>query len=263
MKNMFWIDPPKTLMAKSAWTLRNKIMQGELKPGDRLVEQSLAATLSISRPSLREVLCILAAEGLLDQIPNVGYSVAKLDVATVEQIHEVWAMLTGEAVYEFTRNAEKASLARLRRLPAVMRSHADNRLKLLSILNDFFNAISEGCGNRVLSRLVWSLVARINFLRALCLNEAVANRWADDFDALIKMMGDGRASQARALVRKNIAHACELAKIAVSITSNLPPAVPRRATERREQSNRTANVSKAASPKWRKGSPRVRQIATQ
>jgi len=233
-------------------------MQGELKPGDRLVEQSLAATLSISRPSLREVLCILAAEGLVEQIPNVGYSVAKLDVATVAHIHEVWALLTGEAVYEFTRRADKASLARLKRLPAAMRAHATNRLKVLSILNDFFDAISEGCGNRVLSRLVWSLVARINFLRALCLNETVANQWADDFDALLKMVADGRATQARALVRKNIGHACDLAKVAVSITSNLPTATPRRSAERRERSARPAALSKAGTQKWRKGTPRIR-----
>jgi DNA-binding GntR family transcriptional regulator len=257
---MFWTDAPQTLLAKSAWTLRNKIMQGELKPGDRLVEQSLAAMLAISRPSLREVLCILASEGLLEQIPNVGYSVAKLDAATVEQIHEAWALLTGEAVYEFTRRADKTSLARLRRLPAAMRSNADNRLKLLSILNDFFNAISEGCGNRIMSHMVWSLVARINFLRALCLNEAVANQWADDFDALLKAVGEGRASHARALVRKNIAHASELAKIAVSITSNLPPAARRRSSERRDQANRVANHSKAGAQKRK---PRIQRAAAQ
>jgi DNA-binding GntR family transcriptional regulator len=211
MRRSMWIDPPKTRIAQSAWSLRDKIMRGELAAGERLVEQQVAPLLSISRATVREALRILEAERLVDWEPNCGYTVATLDEKEVRDIHEVWALLTGQAVLDFTRKATSTDFVHLLPLPEQMRAKSRDKLKLIELINRLFNGISSKCYNGPLQDVVWTLVGRINVLRARCLNETVAHRWADEFDELLKAAQAGAAVRARAIVREHIAGACELA----------------------------------------------------
>src|SRR5919201_5939750 len=52
--------------------LRQAILSGDVAPGQRLVEEELAGTLGVTRASLRAALFDLAAEGLVERIPNRG-----------------------------------------------------------------------------------------------------------------------------------------------------------------------------------------------
>lgn len=76
-----------TVMAASldlATRITEKIDQGELAPGARLSEVSLAEELGVSRNTLREAFRLLAQDGLVDHIPNRGvfvHSFSKEDVS--------------------------------------------------------------------------------------------------------------------------------------------------------------------------------------
>ena len=63
-------------------TLRQSVLGGDLAPGQRLVEEELAATLGVTRQSLRAALLDLTAEGLLERIPNRG---ARVRVVSTEE----------------------------------------------------------------------------------------------------------------------------------------------------------------------------------
>ena len=52
--------------------LRRRIMTGELEPGTRLVEESLAELLGVSRNPVREALQILAGVGFVEMLPRRG-----------------------------------------------------------------------------------------------------------------------------------------------------------------------------------------------
>src|ERR1700733_1185953 len=52
--------------------LRKAIISGDFAPGQRLVEEELAATLGVTRQSLRAALLDLTTEGLVERIPNRG-----------------------------------------------------------------------------------------------------------------------------------------------------------------------------------------------
>src|SRR5262249_60851317 len=52
--------------------LRQAILSGDVAPGQRLVEEELAAMLGVTRQSLRAALLDLTAEGLVERIPNRG-----------------------------------------------------------------------------------------------------------------------------------------------------------------------------------------------
>ena len=64
-------------------TLRNAILKGELKPGERLMEIQLAQKLGVSRTPVREALRKLELEGLVIMIPRRGAIVAVMSVEFV------------------------------------------------------------------------------------------------------------------------------------------------------------------------------------
>jgi len=78
--------------------LRQKIIQGEFSPGQRLSEQHLSAALGISRNSLREVFRVLNQEALLRHAPNRGVFVTQPDIASIIDIYRVRRMLECHAL---------------------------------------------------------------------------------------------------------------------------------------------------------------------
>ncbi len=72
-------------------TLREAILKGDLKPGERLMELQLAAKLGVSRTPIREAIRMLEQEGLAVTIPRKGAEVAKMtekDMQDVLQVRE-------------------------------------------------------------------------------------------------------------------------------------------------------------------------------
>lgn len=80
--------------------LRDRILAGELRPGRPLREIALAASLDVSRNSLREGLRLLSAEGLITQIPNKGAAVGRLTMTAVSDIYRARRILEGQAATE-------------------------------------------------------------------------------------------------------------------------------------------------------------------
>lgn len=69
--------------------LREQILSGELPPGQRIVQEDVAAQFTTSRIPVREALRLLAADGLITIEPDVGARVAALDP---DAMHEVYLM---------------------------------------------------------------------------------------------------------------------------------------------------------------------------
>ena len=82
---------------EAADRLRELILSGELEPRSRINEMALCARFSISRTPLREAIKLLAAEGLLELLPNRGARVAAISDGEIEEIIEVVAALEGAA----------------------------------------------------------------------------------------------------------------------------------------------------------------------
>jgi len=66
--------------------LKEKILNGELKPGERLIIRELSSFLSVSETPIREALKTLEAEGLLSLTPHVGFVVTKLKLKELKDI---------------------------------------------------------------------------------------------------------------------------------------------------------------------------------
>ena len=79
-------------------TLRQAILRGELKPGERLMEIHLAQKLGVSRTPVREAMRKLELEGLVRMIPRKGAVVAEITISDLEDVLEVRMALEELAV---------------------------------------------------------------------------------------------------------------------------------------------------------------------
>lgn len=70
-------------------TLRQAILRGELKPGERLMEIALANRLGVSRTPVREAIRMLELEGLVNMIPRKGAQVAQITEQDLNDVLEV------------------------------------------------------------------------------------------------------------------------------------------------------------------------------
>lgn len=69
--------------------IKDNILNGTFKPGQRLQELEIAAQFNVSRSPVREVLKELVGEGILEDIPNKGVYVRKLDKKYMQDIYEI------------------------------------------------------------------------------------------------------------------------------------------------------------------------------
>lgn len=95
-------------------TLREAILEGKLKPGDRLMEIQLSNQLGVSRTPIREAIRMLEKEGLAITIPRKGAQVAKLSEKDMEDVLEIRNVLDELAVSTACDRMDEDELLKLK-----------------------------------------------------------------------------------------------------------------------------------------------------
>ena len=88
----------KTIREQVAAHIRNLILQGELKPGERVLEQEIADVLGVSRGPVRESLRQLEQEGLLEYRRNRGCVVRKFSKEDAAEVFFLRSILESSSV---------------------------------------------------------------------------------------------------------------------------------------------------------------------
>lgn len=140
-------------------TLREAILKGELKPGERLMELQLAAKLGVSRTPIREAIRMLEQEGLAVTIPRKGAEVAKMtekDMEDVLQIREVLDELAASIA------CEQMTREQLETLKTTMREFEEftktgNVKKIAEADVKFHDVIYQATGNPKLVNMLNNL----------------------------------------------------------------------------------------------------------
>lgn len=159
---------PVTVTAQTVAKLREAILSGVFKPGERLLEQNLCERMGVSLTSVREALRRLEAERLITMTPNRGPSVTEIAWSEARSIYEVRALLEGEAAALFAKRASHKELADMKLALADFERAVsmDSPLDRLLTTEQFYAVILRGCGNPIIAEIIQGLVARITFLRA-------------------------------------------------------------------------------------------------
>ncbi|POM22703.1 HTH-type transcriptional regulator McbR [Actinomadura rubteroloni] len=88
---------PPTVQDYVLTELRRAIVAGELRPGRPIRQESLAASLGVSRVPVREALKVLEGEGQVVHRPHHGYAVAELSLADLREVYLMRELLESEA----------------------------------------------------------------------------------------------------------------------------------------------------------------------
>jgi DNA-binding GntR family transcriptional regulator len=94
--------------------IRDGILEGRLRPGERLREDMLAKELDVSRTPVREAIAMLQAEGLLDGHQHRGAQVRSYTPAELEEIYDLRSILEGYAARRAATRITQRDLTRLR-----------------------------------------------------------------------------------------------------------------------------------------------------
>lgn len=180
--------------AEATRRLRTMIVDGELPPGERLNEVRLGEMLGVSRTPIREAFRTLAAEGLLEPLPNRSVVVAPLRSPDVEHLFLVFGTLealAGELACQRITADEIDELAGM--LDAMVTLHADaDRSAYMAVNKAIHRRVVEIAGNPILLSQWQALLPRMERARALA--NLDPERWAT-------ALGEHHAMQAALVAR--------------------------------------------------------------
>jgi DNA-binding GntR family transcriptional regulator len=151
-----------TKLGRGARILREAILRGDLKPGQKLKQQELADWLGMSATPVREVLRILESEGLLEHTPHKGVYVAEVSPEDSAEITPIRVALEGLAVRMFVSRLDDSDLDVLEELLSEM-EEAWRAMDLVRVRRSnyhFHSAIYTGAGSEILRGLIERLWPR-------------------------------------------------------------------------------------------------------
>jgi DNA-binding GntR family transcriptional regulator len=176
--------------------LLEKIISGEIAPGQRLVEEDLARTYGVSRTPIREVLLSLVKDGCVERARNCGARVVAFKAEDVEELFDLRTALEVHCISTVVRTVKMSELLELQHsLEAVasksgsglLEEHARIDLKL-------HHLIVENSGNR-------RLIAQMRNL-SLLLESLQLTSFSNDEQA--RKTGEQHLSIVRALLQRDV-----------------------------------------------------------
>lgn len=166
------IERHQTLRERILETIRESILRGTLKPGEKVAEPELAERFGISRTPIREAFRQLESEGYLTVIPRKGAVVTSLSERDVEEFYTIKSILEG---YAARVAAVKLSEKDIERLESI-----NDRLEKLAregdiktffrVHNEFHELFIRAAGNEKLAELIGQLMMKFNRLRMASLS---------------------------------------------------------------------------------------------
>jgi DNA-binding GntR family transcriptional regulator len=191
--------------------LREQILAGEMAAGERLHQEALSEQLGVSRTPLREALGRLAAEGLVELLPQRRARVAELRPEDVRAAYEARLVLEPGAAALAARRA--ADVEVLRDATARMRAAGEDVGEAFAANRDFHLAVVAAAENPYLLRFAETLwVRRVGltiYSEQRQLSEFLAHD-ADAHDAIADAIGARDADAAEQLMRGHISYAMGL-----------------------------------------------------
>jgi DNA-binding GntR family transcriptional regulator len=147
----------------AAAALRAALLDGELSPGQRLVEAELAETYGVSRASVRAALMDLTVEGLVERIPNRGARVRVVSVAEAVAITECRMVLEGLCAAKAAERATDEQIATLTDLAGQLRKAVEtgDPMRYSALNRELHRLVRESSGQQVAADLLDRLNAQL------------------------------------------------------------------------------------------------------
>jgi len=141
--------------------LHAAIVNGELKPGQTLIEAELAAQLGVSRAPLREAINILGTQGLVEIVPYHGTKVKKLARKDIEELYSIRSLMEGFAIQRIIASGRTQEVvAELRAIcDSMMEAAEADDLRQVNELDRHFHDTLVASSKNDLLVMLWSTVS--------------------------------------------------------------------------------------------------------
>ncbi len=205
--------PRAALHEQVTHRLRQMLVEGRIAPGAKLNERELCEALSVSRTPLREAIKTLAAEGLVELLPNRGAIALQLGEADILNTFEVMAGLEGlsgelaaQRIGEDALNEIKAMHFEMK--AAYTRRDLSNYYRLNAAIH---RAINTAAGNPVLTATYNQVNARLQALRFRSNQDG--EKWAramEEHDQMVAALEKRDGAALRAVLVAHLDHKREV-----------------------------------------------------
>ena len=197
----------QTLQHQVYQYLHEKIINGHILPGQRLVEEKIAQETGISRSPIREAIRRLAAEGLVSVNPRGGVRVYRATLDDFKYLYECRLSLEPTAAYFAAIRITDMQRMQLDQLMQALNTAVEQKdldqLKTLS--SRFHGAILEASANPYLAKMMKQVNALVSFYRNAVLN--IPRRLedgADEHEAIWRAIRSHDETTAEKLMREHI-----------------------------------------------------------
>jgi DNA-binding GntR family transcriptional regulator len=189
--------------------LYEMILDGVLKPGDKINEPELCKLFGVSRTPLREAIKVLASAGLLTLVPNRGASVARISPHEVDELFPIMGALealAGELACERISNAEIAAIRKL--TDKMTRSYeAGDAAQYARLNQSIHEAIFKAAGNAELHQFYQTMLVRTHSARFTARKSP--ERWreaVEDHRLILEALERRDGRTLAAVLREHLAH---------------------------------------------------------
>ena len=193
--------------------LSQAILDGDLAPGTRLREETLASVYGVSRTPIREALILLGSSGLIGLAPNRGATVLRLTVDDIAEIYHLRGLLESEAVSLATQRATPELIGLLNRsCDRLAELHGAAAGEQLRADMHFHYGIAEASGSPRLYALIRQVSAIPEGYRSSIPYSSQDLTEAErQHRAIAGALRNGRCQEAAGLMRSHVGWAGQLA----------------------------------------------------
>jgi DNA-binding GntR family transcriptional regulator len=219
--SVLWTDsgmvhPPKSISDQIYDLLKKKILNSEIQPGERLMQEEVAKAFKASRTPIRQAFQLLEKDRLVERLPRGGFQITRLDVETINDLFAIRAVLETYGIELACDRIQPETIKTLRNI----KEQAEQLLQSASIqreakirqlfeLNSLFHeTIYRSTKSGYLLELISNLRNTVLRLRALGLRKDSTWRQSwDEHGQLIDCLERRDKKTARKLMRRHVASA--------------------------------------------------------
>lgn len=200
------VERPLTLREQIVDFIKDAVVTGRLKPGERVPEQEIAESFGISRTPIREAFRQLESEGFITVTPRKGAVVSPITDKDVSEFYAIKSLLEGFAAKTACLTLTPKELKRLETLNSQMEKYAERSdvKGFFRLDNQFHDTFLKACGNEKLCTLIHQLVAQFERFRITAL--ALPGRMRDSVrqhNEIIEAFKSGNTALVETLVKAN------------------------------------------------------------
>jgi DNA-binding GntR family transcriptional regulator len=170
-------------------SLKKRIVNNSLKPGEPLNENVLAREFKISKTPVREAFQQLEKEGFIENMPGKGSFVSRISVKDIREIFEIREILECEAIKRVVQTRDPSKIEAIRkRFESSESGNGDNIRSYFKAGDQIHSFIFETLGNRRLSEIYGRLQDHIERMRLHFFSQPRQDRAVQSFKEHLEIL---------------------------------------------------------------------------